>query len=255
MPDRRLLYDLYERAAQSPERQARFVQALAGADARRLGEDFCGAGALSVAWASLSEAHGASAVDLDPYPLGVLRERAASAGVSGRVVVHEGDVRGAGDPADVIAAFNFSIGYFFERADLLGYLRAARGRLGSGGVFVCDIYGGEDQFVLGDSELELGDGVRYVWEQRAADPLTGRVVNAMHFVLEDGRRVRDAFVYEWRLWSAAELRDALLEAGFASVECYDRLGDGEVDDGSLLVSPASGEELDENYVLYVAGRA
>jgi len=250
-----MLYDLYERAAQSPERQARFVQALAGADARRLGEDFCGAGALSVAWAALSSAHCATGVDTDPYPLGLLRDRAGEAGVAERVTVVEGDVREASAPADVIAAFNFSIGYFFERSDLLGYLRAARGRLGAGGVFVCDMYGGENQYALGDSELDLGDGARYVWEQREADPLTGRVVNAMHFALESGEMLRDAFVYEWRLWSPAELRDAMLEAGFGSVSCYDRLGDGEVDDGSLLVTPASGDELDENYVLYVAGRA
>jgi len=255
MGDRRLLYELYESAAQSPGRQARFVQAVAGGTARLLGEDFSGAGALSVAWAGLSPEHRATALDLDPFPLGLMREKAENAGVGDRVEGLEGDARAATHGADVIAVFNFSIGYFHERDALLSYLRRARGRLGAGGVFVCDVYGGVDQFTLGDSDLELGDGSRYVWEQREADPLTARVVNAMHFTLTDGEEIRDAFTYDWRLWSAAELADAMREAGFASVAFYDRLGDGEGDDGTLYVTPASGDELDENYVLYAAGRA
>ena len=254
MVDRRQLYDLYERAAQSPERQARFVEAIAGETARCLAEDFSGAGALSIAWAGLSGAHVASALDRDLFPLELLRERADRAGVSDRVEIIEGDATAASHGADVIAVFNFSVGYFHERPQLAAYLRSARERLGEKGVFVCDIYGGIDQFERGESELDLSDGARYIWEQREADPLTGRVVNAMHFFLDSGEEYRDAFVYDWRLWSPAELADVMLEAGFASVEHYDRLGDAEFDDGALLVSPARGDELDENYVLYIAGR-
>jgi hypothetical protein len=32
--------------------------------------------------------------------------------------------------------------------------------------------------------------------------------------------MRRAFTYDWRLWQLAELRDALLDAGFAGVEAY-----------------------------------
>ncbi len=255
MVDARLRYELYERAAQSPGRQARFVQALAGERARALGEDFCGTGALSAAWAQLSGEHRAVAVDWDGEPLGILREKLRAEAVGDRVEVVQSDVNEVDAAADVIAVLNFSMGYFHERAGLIAYLKRARGRLNEGGVFVCDIYGGVDQFAVGESELELRGGVRYVWEQREVDPLTARVVNAMHFELENGERVRDAFVYDWRLWSAVELRDGLRECGFGTVEFYDRLGDGELDDGALLVTPARGDELDENFVVYVVGRA
>lgn len=256
MPSRRELYELYEQAAQSPERQARFLQALAGEDARALGEDFCGTGALSFAWASLSAEHRGVAIDSDEAPLGVLAHRLSESGLGARVEALCGDVMNWDRAVDAIAVLNFSIGYFQARADLLAYLGHARRRLApSGGVLVIDLYGGVDQFALGESEMELRDGVRYVWEQREADPLTARVVNAMHFDLGSGERVRDAFVYEWRLWAPAELRDALIESGFKGVEFYDRLGDAEMGDGSLIVRPAEGDELDENFVVYVAARA
>lgn len=256
MAERRDLYDLYELAAQSPGRQARFLQAIAGEHARSLGEDFCGTGALSVAWVSLSAEHRAVAVDRDEGPLEVLLERLDGDECCDRVEALHSDVMDCDRAVDVIAALNFSIGYFHERADLLGYLRHARGRLAAGnGAFVCDLYGGADQFALGESELELSGGVRYTWEQRDANPLTARVVNAMHFDLADGTKLCDAFVYAWRLWSPAELRDALVEAGFGDVSFYDRLGDAELGDGSLIVRPAPGDELDENFVVYVAARA
>jgi len=254
MTSARERYELYERAAQSPERQARFLQALAP-EARTLGEDGCGAGSLSIAWASLSEAHRAVAVDLDSEPLELLREKATRAGVGDRVDAIESDIRVASAPADLVALLNFSVGYFHERADLLAYLRNARRRLEEArGVLVCDLYGGADAFALGSSELELRGGVRYEWEQREADPLTGRVVNAMHFERESGERLEDAFVYDWRLWGVPELRDAMLEAGFAATDVYDRLGDAVLEDGSVLAMPASGDEVDENFVVYVAAR-
>ncbi len=35
----------------------------------------------------------------------------------------------------------------------------------------------------------------------------------------------DAFDYRWRLWSAAELGEAMLDAGFSRVSLHDRLDD------------------------------
>ena len=251
MSDAELRHELYEAAAQSPDEQAQFLSAVSGHRALALGEDFCGTGALSLAWARLSPQHRAVATDLDDEPLALLRRRIEA----DTVTAVRGDVTDSTTPADLIAALNFSIGYFYDRPSLLRYLRAARARLGAGGVFVCDLYGGADQFALGESDMELRGGARYIWEQRDADPLTARVTNAMHFVTAEGRHLRDAFVYDWRLWSAPELRDAMLEAGFASVDVYDRLGDARAADGSVEVLPIHGDELDENYVIYLAARA
>jgi hypothetical protein len=66
-----------------------------------------------------------------------------------------------------------------------------------------------------------------VWEQREVDAHSGRVVDAMHFRVErDGEivaSIEDAFVYRWRLWSVPELREAMLEAGFATTEVREDL--------------------------------
>jgi hypothetical protein len=76
----------------------------------------------------------------------------------------------------------------------------------------------------------------------------------MHFALPGGGELRDAFVYDWRLWSIPELRDAMAEAGFASTEVHDRLGDAIDGDGNLMVRPVRGEELDDTFVVYIVAR-
>ncbi len=245
-------YELYEQAAQSPTMQARFLRALYGGGAEAeltLCEDFSGTGAISRAWVELYEKSRAICVDRDPAPLARL------AGANERLTVVQGDVRKTGESADIICSLNFSTCELHDRAELIEYLSRVRKRLHAGGVFVCDLYAGVDSLVTGESEMELRGGVRYIWEQREANPLTGRVVNAMHFVMEDGRELRDAFVYDWRLWSPAELGDAMREVGFGKAAFHDRLGDAMDEAGELRVRAIeSADELEENFVVYVVGR-
>jgi predicted RNA methylase len=249
-PDR---YDLYEAAAQSPEQEAKFLRAVHGGSPRVLGEDFCGSGAICREWLGLDLNLRAVCVDMDDDALDALRARATPEALA-RMTIVKGDVLDATERVDVLCALNFPVGYWHTREDLVRYLTRACERLTPGGVFVCDIYGGANAFVCGDSDEELRGGVRYTWEQRFADPTTGRVVNAMHFSLPDGREIRDAFTYDWRLWSIPELRDAMRDAGFASTEVHDRLGDAVDGEGNLLVRPVRGEELDDTYVVYIVAR-
>jgi SAM-dependent methyltransferase len=256
-PDR---FDLYERAAQAPTLQARFLRALLGADPDEpstLREDFSGTGAVSRAWLALYPASRAVCVDHDAPPLDRLRERAGDA--APRLTIRECDVRDADDPADCIAALNFSIGEIHSRAGLVEHFRRCRARLRPGGVLALDIYGGADAYVAGESDQELrgpaGERVKYVWEQREADPLTGMVVNAMHFFPRGRPAMRDAFVYRWRLWSIPELHDALAEAGLGSVEFHDRLADAMDERGVVHLRPMTDStELEDNWVLYLAAR-
>ncbi len=251
------IFDLYERAAQSPGMQARFIRALHGGRAGEtvtLAEDFCGTGAVSRAWVALDPAHRAVCADHDPEPIARLRDRAAD---DVRIVILRRDVLDVDEPAGVIAVLNFSICEIHTRQALVRYLAHARGRLvdeaGAPGALVLDIYGGIDAMCAGESEIEIRGEVRYVWEQREADPLTGMVVNAMHFHPRGTAPIRDAFVYRWRLWSVPELRDALAEAGFARVAVYDRLGDAIDSDGAVYAMPIDDPaDMDENYVVYLA---
>ena len=57
--------------------------------------------------------------------------------------------------------------------------------------------------------------------------LEGKKCN-IHFKFPDGSKIKRAFSYTWRLWTAPELRDMLLDAGFRNVTVY---WEGEDDNG------------------------
>lgn len=255
-------HDLYERTVQAPDKVVAFLRTIHGRSPTVLGEDFCGTASVSRAWVRLVPEGSAVAVDLDASVL----ERARGAGITGQLERIQGDVREGTDPtrhaADVIFVGNFSIGEIHERADLVRYLARSRERLRKGGIFVCDTYGGASAFRVGAIErshwIEGGVRIRYVWEQRAADPFTGRVVCAMHFRLERGgemfQSIEDAFVYRWRLWSVPELREAMLEAGFAWTEVRSELyGDPGVGLGVAGEETRSSLDESETFIVCVVG--
>ena len=86
------------------------------------------------------------------------------------------------------------------------------------------------------------------------------VRNNIHFTLLNARgketeQFERAFEYNWRLWTIAELREAMLEAGFESVDVYDRIGSAVDGDGNMFVEPVEVDQpLDKSWVVYVAGR-
>ena len=48
------------------------------------------------------------------------------------------------------------------------------------GLFLLDAYGGSDSFLEMDEERDL-DGFTYIWDQHHVNPITGDVVNYIHF--------------------------------------------------------------------------
>lgn len=218
-------FELYERTVQAPEHLVPFLVGLHGGEPRVLGEDFCGTALLARSWVSAVARGLAIAVDCD-------RGALARAGAARGVTLLQADLRGAlaadVERPDVVWAGNFSIGFLHERAELCGYLARTRARLASRGVFACDTYGGGAAWRVGAAVREHflpgGLRVRSTWEQRRADPVTGRVLNALSFRVDrDGDVVfeaADAFVYDWRVWSLPELADAAREVGFAASSVY-----------------------------------
>jgi hypothetical protein len=258
-------YTCYELCVQQPHATAPFLLAVHGGNAITLREDFCGTGGVCRAWAAMKpagkRAFRAIGVDSDPEPLQRLRG-------TPRVKAVPADVMACDVKADIISATNFPIGYWHTRKQLLAYLRATRRRLNPRGVFVADTYGGATAFTPGTLTRDIwpqdpvlkGVRIRYTWQQREADPLTGLVEDALHFRADrDGEVVyqqNDAFVYHWRLWSITELRDAMHEAGFKRTEVYTKLADALDHEGRHYVRPVeSPDELDESYVVLMAGRA
>jgi hypothetical protein len=222
-------FALYEVAVQDPARLVPFLCALHGGRARVLAEDFCGSAANSRAWCASVARGSAVAMDMDPQALA----RARGPGI---VALRADLARWRPPPehprADVLYAGNYSIGYLGERGTLLEYLRGARARLAAGGLIALDSYGGAAAWrtgaVVRDHALADGLRLRATWEQRRVDPLSARVLNALSLRVDRDGEVQadlpDAFVYDWRLWTPAELAEALCEAGFDAPAAYAQLG-------------------------------
>lgn len=259
-------FDCYERCVQAPAELARFLTALHGGDPLVLAEDFCAGAALSREWVSLHPQGEAIATDLDPEVL----ERARALDASGRIGVMLRDALCVAPsdhpPADILFVGNFSIGEIHDRTTLVRYLRGARSRLAPGGVFICDTYGGESCYRTGEvrrgSPLPDGRRVLYTWEQRRADPLNARVVCACHFRIERAGLIEeeftDAFIYDWRLWSVPELRDAAHEAGFGAFDVYAKVPTPEQcaswEQGVIPQPVRDPTELDESFTAIIAAR-
>lgn len=216
------------------------LQAIHGAEPRILAEDFCGTGAVARAWIEVIPRSSAVATDRDTEVLARIPRHSRLRRLRADVLFRTPPAR-----ADVLFVGNFSIGEIHERARLVEYLRRSRRRLRPRGVFVCDIYGGGTALQTGRWRRTLpgpaGTRVRYTWEQRAADPVTCMVENAMHFRVVRGHTtvldLPDAFVYRWRLWSIPELREAMAEAGFRRTGVHDAVPDAIDESGRAYLRP------------------
>lgn len=216
MPDR---HELYEIAVQQPERMVGFIERayseICGGDARVLREDFCGTANLATTWVRSASDCRATAVDSDASVLRYAqrRHRVSLGAAASRLRLINNDVLRCRAVADVIVSLNFSHFIYQTREDLLRYFRHVRRCLAPRGLFICDAYGGPGAQRPSTDRRRFGD-FTYLWEQASYDPITAQVVNHIHFRLRGGHRINRAFTYHWRLWTLAELRETLTDAGF-----------------------------------------
>lgn len=239
---------LYRWAVQDPETHATvlrlmFEQLHPGRTATLLREDFAGTSAEAVAWLALAPGRRALAVDIDGPTVDWARRRAQGilgARASGLQFIQD-DVLRIAPPlvpaADILSVLNFSILYLREPAQLQAYLQHAWHCLAAPGLLVLNLFGGPGTLrartdthrvtprprLAGEQAIPPFD---YLWEQRAADAQTRRIDCRIHFRVPDAtapggvRLLRDAFCYDWRLWSLAELTAALQAAGFDDVQVW-----------------------------------
>lgn len=239
---------LYEAAVQCVDADLDFIEQVYRRRNGRLPvtlrEDFCGTASLAAAWAARRPENRAVGLDLDAATLAWgRRHRLGPIGEAARRVrLIRADVRHAARyPADVALALNFSFCVFRERTDLAAYFGAVRRSLQPGGLFVLDMFGGQEGTTPGRTAKRKGgatdpDGRRverftYLWEQVDFNPVDRRIRCAIHFRLRGGRLLRNAFTYDWRAWTLPELRDVLLDSGFSEVEVHAEGWDDEADDG------------------------
>lgn len=260
--------ELYRLAVQHPLAEAAFLQRVyarhdRGKTATLLREDFAGGAAIAATWVQLHPDHRAMGLDKHRPTLHWAQKRwAAELGErSEDLQLVESDVRQVTRPrVHIVAAMNFGIFELHERKELLRYLKAVRESLLPGGVLVADVFGGPGALRVSVQKRkvkpEAGEGIKpfvYHWDQRGHDAASGMLDCRIHFELAEGRLMRDAFRYRWRLWTPRELHEAMDEAGFAKAETWcDRYDAGKKrSDGVYRVTQRI--EPREDFVAYVAG--
>lgn len=199
--------------------------------ATRLREDFAGSAAVACAWVAMDENHRALAVDnhgptlrwAQRYAHRTLGKRAEDLHLVMSDVV---DIAPPLVPrVDAVAALNFSALIYHDADDLKHYMQSARRNLRPGGVFVMDFFTG---FKTGSTRTRITPDdpalppFVYIWEQRALRPRSRRIDCRIAFEVGRGRgrRILRGFRYDWRLWSAEELVEAALGAGFDHADIW-----------------------------------
>lgn len=235
MAEKADIHELYEEAVQDVEMEVEFLQKtfkeLRGRTAYLFREDFCGTASASCQWVRQGGDYQAIGVDIDPSVLEWGRKNRVGrlpAKDQARVKLLQSDVLTAAvPPVDLIAALNFSYFIFNTRERLRHYFRKCLDALKDDGVLFLDMFGGPE------AQEETREKTKhkkftYIWHQAEFHPVTHFIRCHIHFKFPDGSRLKKAFTYEWRLWSAPDIRELLREAGFAKATVY---WEGEDDDG------------------------
>ena len=251
--------DLYRLAVQYPLAEVDFIDhcwAHHHPDTQEpllLREDFAGTCAVAAAWVASDPDRQAMAVEIDRPTAQWAAQRFDDPDL--HIVV--ADVLEVDEPAvDVTVALNFSVLIYHDRPALVRYLAHTLRGLNPGGLLILDLFGGSAQSQPSTHRRRIDpdeggfEPFDYVWQQRGMDAQTGRIDCRIHFELSDGRRLENAFVYDWRLWRPGEMVQAALEAGFAEASLWwsDPGGPGRF-------VPVSAEPEAAQWVGYVVCRA
>lgn len=257
--DKHVLYQLSVQAPQDDSRTyARWFKKYTGRDLRALREDFCGTAILACHHVKNHAENTAIGVDLHrptldwgiEHNVNVLLDEEQRR----RLTLLEKNVLDVTAPkVDCVVALNFSYQVFKTRKDLGRYIKQVFKSLKPGGVFYMDALGGPDTQTEG-TDVVAHKGFDYQWEQRLYDPISHRFVCAIHFEFPDGTKMRNAFVYDWRLWTLAELRELFEEAGFEDVHVLWEGTDHETMEGNGVFKRKEVGDMDEAWISIVVGR-
>ncbi|MAK32711.1 MAG: SAM-dependent methyltransferase [Acidiferrobacter sp.] len=250
---------LYERAVQCVESEIDMVDEtflkLRGRQARTLREDFCGTANTSCEWVRRRADNLAWGVDLDEevlawgekHNLGRLAEDA-----TGRIQLLHADVLNVDTPAmDVVLAMNFSYWIFHTRQALRDYFSRIRECLVDDGMLFLDFYGGYETMREMEEETDHDDFI-YVWDQNRYNPITGDINCQIHFKFPDGSQIKQAFNYDWRLWTLPEVRELLDEAGFSRVLVHWEGTDEKTQEGDGVFTATEIGEADAAFICYLS---
>ena len=250
-------YELYESSVYDPDADHVFLietyQNHYNSRPLSLREDFAGTSNLSTIWVQGHRQSKAWAIDIDSEPLNWGEKKHIkdlSPQEKERICQIKDDVLTVSTPEiDVVTAFNFSYWCFKKRGKMLQYFKTVFDSLKEEGMFALDLMGGPSTQTECEEEREE-KGFDYIWEQENMCAITHNLKCSIHFHFYDGTKMKNAFQYDWRLWSLTELRDLLIEVGFQTVEAYweGATKDGE---GDGVFTQQDSAENEESWVAYL----
>ena len=252
-------HELYELSVQNVENEVTFLsdtfRKIRGRSAHILREDFCGTASACCQWVRQGDAFQAIGVDIDASVLAWGRENRLgrlSTADQPRVQLIESDVLTVKTAkVDLLTAFNFSYFIFDTRDTLRAYFKQAREALVDDGVLFLDMFGGpEAQEETKEKTRHKKHGFSYIWHQETFHPVTHFIRCHIHFKFRDGSKMKKAFTYEWRLWTAPEIREVLQEAGFSRATIYWE-GSDEDGEGNGEFSAEEKGEADLAWIAYI----
>ena len=257
--DKHILYQMSVQApATDSKTYARWFKKYTGRDLRAWREDFCGTSVLSCHHVLNHKDNTAVGVDFHRPTLDwgiknnvneLLNEEQKK-----RLKLIESDVLEVTAPkVDCVLALNFSYQVFKTRQTLGKYFKQVYKSLKPGGVFYLDALGGPD-VMLEKTDRTKHKGFTYHWEQRSFDPISHRFVCAIHFSFPDGTMKKNAFIYDWRMWTLPELRELFVEAGFDDVHVMWEGTDKETMSGNGVFRRKEVGDMDEAWISMVVGR-
>ena len=252
---------LYQESVQAPEEDAhffaRYYKKYTGKPLRVFREDFCGSAILSCEFVRRHRDNRAIGVDLHGPTLEWARKHNVSSlepEQQKRVSLVRGNVLDVSYPkAELIAALNFSYSVFKTRKDFAAYIKNAFKALKPGGLFALDAWGGgQAQFLM--KEKKKVKGATYVWHQADFDPITHHILCKIHFEFKDGSKMKNAYIYDWRLWTLPEMRELMADAGFRDVHVLWEGTDKKTGEGNGVFRRVERGGDEEAWIAYVIGQ-
>ena len=225
-------FRLYEQSVQSPDVHVDSFIALYKEIHRKvprhLREDFCGTFQVSCEWVKKNPKNTVIAIDLDQETLDYGKQHHwtnLTPEQKKRVQIKKANVLTPTTPKiDLIVACNFSFFIFKERDLLVKYFKSCFKSLSQKGSLLLELAGGPGMIASMKERRVIHEGkgskFTYIWDQISFDPITHDADYAIHFKLPSGKIMKNAFTYDWRLWTIPEVRDALAEAGFSKSCVY-----------------------------------
>jgi len=256
MAERAEPYILYEQSVQCVEAEIDFVddtfRKIRNRSAVVLREDFCGTTNTSCEWVRRRDTNIAYSVDIDPQVLAWGRANKIaklSKAQARRVNVLNDNVLDADTgPVDAVLAMNFSYWIFKVRGEMMRYFTSVRDTLVEDGIFFLDAYGGYEAFQEMQEETRH-KGFTYIWDQHSYNPINGESVCKIHFKFKDGSKLKNAFRYDWRLWTLPEITEMLAAVGFEPTVYWE--GTGEDGEGNGVYLPATRGDADAGWIAYI----